>query len=115
LSVADWSEAFASHPRIGSVISSETSSVRALGWSAEEQSLASEAADSFKQALVEGNREYERRFHRIFIICATGKSVTEILENLKRRLNSGETAELHEAAEQLQQITQIRLRKWLKE
>ncbi len=74
-----------------------------------------DAGDDVKIALAEGNREYERRFDRIFIVCATGKSPGEILEILQRRLNNDEQTELHEAAEQQRQITQIRLRKWLQE
>ena len=66
-----------------------------------------------KAALADANREYERRFNRIFIVCASGKSASEILEICQRRLkNDGET-ELREAAEQQRQITQIRLKKWL--
>jgi 2-oxo-4-hydroxy-4-carboxy--5-ureidoimidazoline (OHCU) decarboxylase len=34
---------------------------------------------------------------------------------LRRRLQNNEVAELQEAAEEQQQITQIRLRKWLEE
>jgi 2-oxo-4-hydroxy-4-carboxy-5-ureidoimidazoline decarboxylase len=72
-----------------------------------------DAAAAVKRALMEANREYERRFDRIFIVCATGKSAPEILEILRRRLNNDAETELHEGAEQQRQITQIRLRKWL--
>lgn len=113
LTDTDWSEAFQSHPRIGSTVSAGKSSVRSLEWSVQEQRFATEAVDSRRQALAEGNLEYELKFQRIFIICATGKSVDEILENLRRRLTNDEMTELHEAAEQQRQITQIRLRKWL--
>ena len=66
-----------------------------------------------KKALADANREYERRFHRIFIVCATGKSATEILSILQHRLNNDAETELREATEQQRQITEIRLRKWL--
>ena len=66
-----------------------------------------------KAALAEANREYEQRFHRIFIACATGKSAPEILAILQRRLNNDPETELHEAAEQQRQITELRLKKWL--
>jgi 2-oxo-4-hydroxy-4-carboxy-5-ureidoimidazoline decarboxylase len=72
------------------------------------------AADSSSWR-AEANREYESKFRRIFITCATGKSAAEILENLQRRLNNEEPAEILEAAEQQRQITQLRLRKWLGE
>ena len=66
-----------------------------------------------KAALADANREYERRFDRIFIVCASGKSAPEILEILQQRLNNDAETELHESAEQQRQITEIRLRKWL--
>jgi 2-oxo-4-hydroxy-4-carboxy-5-ureidoimidazoline decarboxylase len=115
LSAADWLDAFQSHPRIGETRGPLESSARSQDWSAQEQRHATESTDSVKQALADGNREYERRFHRIFIICATGKSADEILVNLRHRLNDDDATELREAAEQQRQITQIRLRKWLTE
>ena len=45
-------------------------------------------------AFAEGNREYERKFNRIFIVCATGKSPEEILKILQRRLKNDEPTEL---------------------
>jgi 2-oxo-4-hydroxy-4-carboxy-5-ureidoimidazoline decarboxylase len=66
-----------------------------------------------KSALADANREYEQRFHRIFIICATGKSAPEMVAILQRRLNNDPETELHEAAEQQRQITELRLKKWL--
>ena len=67
-----------------------------------------------KIALAAANREYERRFNRIFIVCAAGKSAAEILEILQRRLFNDTETDLHEAAEQQRQITEIRLKKWLR-
>jgi 2-oxo-4-hydroxy-4-carboxy-5-ureidoimidazoline decarboxylase len=64
--------------------------------------------------LADANREYECRFNRIFIVCATGKSAPEILGILRRRLQNDPETELQEAAEQQRQITAIRLRKWIK-
>jgi 2-oxo-4-hydroxy-4-carboxy-5-ureidoimidazoline decarboxylase len=113
LSASDWSEAFESHPRIGDREKPQAATAQSAAWSAQEQSRATASDDSLKQALADGNREYERKFQRIFIICATGKTTAEILANLQYRLNNEEAAELQEAAEQQRQITQIRLKKWL--
>ncbi|MGA9392957.1 MAG: 2-oxo-4-hydroxy-4-carboxy-5-ureidoimidazoline decarboxylase [Candidatus Sulfotelmatobacter sp.] len=118
LAPADWIEAFRSHPRIGesrpaNASSTQTPPVASIKWSAQEQEEIHDAAAAVKIALADANREYERRFDRIFIICATGKSATEILEVLQRRLNNDAETELHEAAEQQRQITEIRLRKWI--
>ena len=72
-----------------------------------------DAEATVRIALVDANREYEQRFNRVFIVCATGKSAPEILEILRRRLKNDAETDLHEAAEQQRQITEIRLRKWL--
>jgi len=121
LAASDWLEAFRSHPRIGESRTDDSRPPQAASprsavwsnWSNDEQRNVANASDSAKSALGEANREYERRFNRIFIVCATGKSPDEILKILRRRLNNDEAAELQEAAEQQRQITQIRLRKWL--
>ena len=113
LAESDWLEAFRSHPRIGESQAPKAAFERSVTWSAEEQQNVASADHSIKIALAEGNREYERRFNRILIVCATGKSPAEILKSLQRRMKNDEHAELQEASEQQRQITQIRLKKWL--
>jgi OHCU decarboxylase len=122
LAPSEWMEAFQSHPRIGEsrVSSLESQSPPVLAspdqsvkWSAQEQSNVADSDAAVKSALADANREYERRFDRIFIVCATGKSALEILEILRRRLKNDSETELREAAEQQRQIMEIRLRKWL--
>jgi 2-oxo-4-hydroxy-4-carboxy-5-ureidoimidazoline decarboxylase len=66
-------------------------------------------------ALAEGNRTYEQRFNRIFIVCAAGKSAQAILDILQRRLGNDEKTELQESAEQQRQITNLRFKKWISE
>jgi 2-oxo-4-hydroxy-4-carboxy-5-ureidoimidazoline decarboxylase len=113
LSESDWIEAFRSHPRIGEASPEGPSSAKAAAWSGEEQRKVASASEDLKHALAEGNRAYEQRFHRMFIVCAAGKSPREILEALRQRLRNDDSKELHEAAEQQRQITQLRLKKWL--
>jgi 2-oxo-4-hydroxy-4-carboxy-5-ureidoimidazoline decarboxylase len=122
LGEGDWLEAFSSHPRIGETraahyVGELSVGERSSAWSAQEQTGVTSGvhseADAVKIALVAANREYETRFGRIFIVCATGKSAAEILAILRRRMQNGAAAELLEASEQQRQITQIRLRKWL--
>ncbi|MGB7281177.1 MAG: 2-oxo-4-hydroxy-4-carboxy-5-ureidoimidazoline decarboxylase [Candidatus Acidiferrum sp.] len=113
LAESDWLEAFRSHPRIGESRASASSAPQSASWSGEEQQKVASAAEDLKAALVEGNRAYEQRFHRIFIVCATGKSAPEILAILQRRLQNDDTTELLEAAEQQRQIARLRLKKWL--
>jgi 2-oxo-4-hydroxy-4-carboxy-5-ureidoimidazoline decarboxylase len=114
LSEADWTEAFSSHPRIGESRAEQPEHARSAEWSATEQRDVASADDEIKAALAEANRDYERRFGRIFIVCAAGKTAFEIMEILQRRLQNDARTELHEAAEQQRQITQLRLKKWLR-
>jgi 2-oxo-4-hydroxy-4-carboxy-5-ureidoimidazoline decarboxylase len=107
---ADWLEAFRSHPRIGETQRGKTATAQ---WSTQEQQKAAAADESVKMALQRGNREYEQKFGRIFIVCATGKSASEILEILKSRLQNDETTELRQAAEEQRKIMSLRLKKWV--
>lgn len=112
LSEDDWREAFDSHPRIGQS-HARSATAQSLSWSSAEQRTAASSDDVVRLALTQGNRDYEEKFGRIFIICATGKTAAEILENLQRRMSNSPATEILEAAEQQRQITQLRLRKWL--
>jgi len=107
----DWQQAFDSHPRIGEH-KAKAATAQSLKWSTGEQSAAN-PDEATQAALAAANKEYEQRFGRIFIVCATGKSAAEMLAILQRRLANDPATELKEAAEQQRQITQIRLRKWL--
>jgi 2-oxo-4-hydroxy-4-carboxy-5-ureidoimidazoline decarboxylase len=109
----DWMEAFLSHPRIGESRAARTLSQRSTNWSTQEQRNVSVADGAVKAVLARANREYERRFGHIFIVCASGRSATEIVEILQRRMQNDPETEVQEAAEQQRQITQIRLKKWL--
>jgi 2-oxo-4-hydroxy-4-carboxy-5-ureidoimidazoline decarboxylase len=113
LDESEWMEAFNSHPRIGESKALNPSALPSSAWAMQEQKEVADAGEAVKIALAEGNREYKSKFGRIFIVCATGKSAAELLEILRRRLQNDAGTELHEAAEQQRQITQIRLRKWL--
>jgi len=113
LGEADWLEAFRSHPRIGETRAEKDSATQSSAWSAQEQQKAATADEAVKMALKWGNREYEQKFGRIFIVCATGKSASEILEILRRRLHNDDATELQLAAEEQRQIMHIRLKKWI--
>jgi 2-oxo-4-hydroxy-4-carboxy-5-ureidoimidazoline decarboxylase len=112
LSEPAWREAFDSHPRIGQQ-HARSATAKSLAWSSGEQHAARSPDDAVRLALVEGNRQYEERFGRIFIVCASGKSAAEILAILNARMQNTAASELLEAAEQQRQITQLRLRRWL--
>lgn len=107
----DWQEAFDSHPRLGER-KAKAATEKSLNWSAGEQSAAN-PDDAAREALARGNAEYEAKFGRIFLLCATGRSAEEMLAILRVRLQNDAATELHEAVEQQRLITQLRLRKWL--
>jgi OHCU decarboxylase len=110
---SDWLEAFRSHPRIGDAHAPASAPAQSAAWSSAEQQKVGAACEDVKAALAAGNREYEKKFNRIFVVCATGKSAPQILDILRRRLQNDEKTELHEAAEQQRQIAHLRLKKWL--
>ena len=114
LDVGDWEEAFSSHPRIGEQSVPAAGWGRSARWSSQEQSGIASAGTDLQQRLRDGNKAYEQRFGRTYIVCATGKSAQEMLAILERRLQNNDEHELREAVEQQRQITEIRLRKWLR-
>jgi 2-oxo-4-hydroxy-4-carboxy-5-ureidoimidazoline decarboxylase len=113
LSESEWLEAFQSHPRIGESSAGAPTASESASWSTLEQSEVAAAADTVKAQLATANCIYEEKFGHIFIVCATGKSAAEILAILRLRMQNDGKTELHEAAEQQRQITQLRLKKWL--
>lgn len=112
VSESDWLEAFRSHPRIGESAGPSRPG-NSANWSAEEQSKVALTDIDSRSALAEANRRYEKQFHRIFIVCATNKSTSEVLDILQRRLHNDDATELRESAEQQLQIAHIRLKRWL--
>jgi OHCU decarboxylase len=116
LEPADWLEAFAAHPRIGESATpkeGEEAVAHGSAWSSEEQRGLSTATDDVRTRLASANRAYEARFGFIYIVCATGKSATAMLEIAERRLTNSPEKELRFAAEEQRQITRLRLDKLL--
>jgi 5-hydroxyisourate hydrolase/2-oxo-4-hydroxy-4-carboxy-5-ureidoimidazoline decarboxylase len=109
----DWDEAFAAHPRIGSKKDVEKKPEKA--WSSKEQSGAAAANEETLAALAQANADYEARFGRIYIVCATGKSAEEMLGIARSRLANDPETEVRIAAEEQRKITRIRLHKLLME
>jgi 2-oxo-4-hydroxy-4-carboxy-5-ureidoimidazoline decarboxylase len=103
----DLDAALAHHPRIGQ---------RPVGPGAEaaasrrEQAAMADAAPGVTEAIAAGNRAYEERFGRVFLIRAAGRRPEQILAELRRRLTLDPAAETSEALEQLAEIAILRLR-----
>jgi 2-oxo-4-hydroxy-4-carboxy-5-ureidoimidazoline decarboxylase len=110
---ADLLEAFRSHPRIGEKHAQNKTTAASAAWSSTEQSQMLDADAAILLRMRQGHRDYEERFGRIFIVCASGKQPAEMLRILERRLSNDPADELQESAAQQQQIMQLRLRKWL--
>lgn len=105
LPTEDRLEAFAAHPRIGDR--------RATGTAAVEQAGARGASAETLAELERANRDYEERFGRVFLVCATGKSAEEMLALCRERLQNDPRVELEIASEEQKKITVLRLLRWL--
>jgi OHCU decarboxylase len=109
----DWLEAFSRHPKIGEQKSERAQAETARQWSEAEQAGTRSADEETRLALAAANREYERKFGFIYIVCATGKSADEMLSILKERLQNDADREIRVAAEEQRRITHLRLEKLL--
>jgi OHCU decarboxylase len=105
----DWDEAFAHHPRIGQRQAAARVSATARGWSAREQRTAATAGAAASAALADANQAYERRFGRIYIVCAAGRSAEEMLADIAVRMKNDPEREHAVAAEEQRKITRLRL------
>lgn len=94
--------ALAHHPRIGE---------RARGQATEARMSAGEQAGIARGSaeLAAGNAAYERKFGRIFLIRAAGRTSAEVLSELHRRIALGRDEELQVVADELRQIAALRL------
>jgi OHCU decarboxylase len=113
LTPADWLEAFAAHPKIGSNSSAPSQKRRAAKWSQREQNGMAAADRTVREQLDAANRLYLEKFGFIFVVCATGKTADEMLAICKARLRNSTATELKIAAEEQLKITEIRLTKLL--
>jgi OHCU decarboxylase len=107
LDASEVERALAAHPRIGDRASGAGTEA---SWSRNEQSGVGDDPE-VRAALSAGNREYEERFGRVFLICATGLSAQEMLTSLRQRLTHDESAEAAVVQEELRKIALLRLAK----
>ena len=106
LSTDEVTEALAGHPRIGD---KPAGTDAAANFSRREQASPDSDDVPLQRALAEGNRDYEARFNRVFLIRAAGRSRAEILAELTRRLKLSEPAEMNIVVSELTEITLLRL------
>lgn len=98
--------ALAHHPRIGERAQGDSTEA---GLSRGEQSGLS-LDDDLSAQLQSGNAQYERRFDRVFLIRAAGRSTQEILQALQQRLTNDDQTETAVVADELRQIAILRLK-----
>lgn len=103
---ADVELALAGHPRIGE--RADTAEPGAQH-SAREQSAVASADAEILARIAEGNRRYEARFDRIFLVRAAGRSPADILAQLEERLSNDDATEIAVVASELRDITLLRL------
>ena len=113
LTEQDWLDAFEAHPKIGDVNSLRAKYASTKAMASGEQVGASTASENVLQRLKAGNDAYLAKFGFIFIICASGKSASEMLELLEARLPNSRSEELKNAAKEQAKITELRLEKLL--
>lgn len=113
LAEGDYLQAFEGHPKIGDINSLQAKYANTKALAAGEQSAVDNAGEDVIAALAQGNSEYEQKFGFIFIVCASGKSASEMLALLQARLPNDRELELRNAAQEQRKIFQIRLEKLL--
>jgi 2-oxo-4-hydroxy-4-carboxy-5-ureidoimidazoline decarboxylase len=104
---ADLEAALAHHPRIGE---GPASTGAGADHSRREQASMADADEGVARRIAAGNVEYERRFGRVFLIRAAGRTPAEMLAELDRRLANDPAEEAREAVRQLAEIALLRLR-----
>ena len=107
LAALQWSDieqALAAHPRIGERVGGTD---RESAWSREEQAGAADSAVASQ--LVAGNLAYEARFGHVFLICATGRSASDMLAALTSRLDNPVEVEHEVVRTELREIVRLRL------
>jgi 2-oxo-4-hydroxy-4-carboxy-5-ureidoimidazoline decarboxylase len=105
LSDQELEQALARHPRIGE----RAGAGHDAAHSTREQAGVDHSDADVAQRLVAGNRAYEERFDRVFLIRAAGRDAEEILAELTRRLDNDDETEREETVSQLREIALLRL------
>ena len=105
-------EAFFGHPQIGDMNALRN---KYASTASAEQGQVTNATEGVLLALREKNQLYLEKFGFIFIVCATGKSASEMLALLEARINNSPDEELVNGAREQGEIMNLRLSKLLKD
>lgn len=102
----DVDRALADHPRIGERHRGDGPTA---AMSTREQSGVDTADADVAARLAAGNTRYERRFGRVYLVRAAGRSSAEVLALLEQRLTHDDLTEAEVTAQQLREIAALRL------
>ncbi len=105
LDTKDWLEAFAAHPRIGAKKAPKRESREQAGMAAADAAV--------RKRLEQVNNEYFKKHGFIFIVFASGKSATQMLELAEERVKNSKKVEIDNAAAEQAKITRLRMEKWI--
>ncbi|VAW44689.1 2-oxo-4-hydroxy-4-carboxy-5-ureidoimidazoline (OHCU) decarboxylase [hydrothermal vent metagenome] len=113
----DYLEAFTHHPMIGDLDALkdkfQDKFQETAAWASDEQQGSNCASEQTLLELQTANQDYLAEFGFIFIVCATGKSASQMLQLLQARINNGYAEEIQLAADEQNKITHLRLNKLL--
>jgi 2-oxo-4-hydroxy-4-carboxy-5-ureidoimidazoline decarboxylase len=115
LTDTDLAAALAGHPRIGERPDSASGTRLAASWSQQEQAGVAADDAATRHALASANQEYEQRFGHIYLVCASGRTGTELLGVLRGRLANEPEAEWQVVRHELQKINELRLQRLMTE
>ena len=107
----DWLEAFAHHPQIGDRRNLAERFPDTGAFSKREQAGLQSAGSDILDALADANRRYLEKNGFIFLVCASGKSASQMLDMLRTRLKNERSAELKIAAREQMKIAALRMEK----
>jgi 2-oxo-4-hydroxy-4-carboxy-5-ureidoimidazoline decarboxylase len=102
---AEIDQALDGHPRIGGRADNSSSQ--------REQAAVQSAGSDVLAELAEANRKYEAQFGHVYLVCATGRSATELLAILEERLGNDPETERRVLRVELAKINRIRLNRVL--
>jgi 2-oxo-4-hydroxy-4-carboxy-5-ureidoimidazoline decarboxylase len=99
-------QALAAHPRIGE---RRSGAGREETRSRREQGAALGAGADVAALLAAGNRDYEQRFGRVFLIRAAGRTAEQMYDELQARLGNDDDTERDVVLHELAEIVRLRL------
>jgi 2-oxo-4-hydroxy-4-carboxy-5-ureidoimidazoline decarboxylase len=112
---AELAAALTRHPRIGETPETSSADEHEASFSRAEQSGVGADDVDLADRLQIGNRDYEKRFDRVFIVRAAGRSGEQILAELDRRLRNDDETERRETVDALRDIAVLRLQQLVNE